>query len=203
MNWFKKSLTVLLATITLFGTGISTPIVAEDGDTKGETATTKVAETTTATSDMPAKTFVGTADNGVNVTATVDEGVFATGTTMTVRSVASETAKSAAENVIDDGKVVVDVLAVDITFRDAAGNEIEPSDSAKVHVELSTQRTVEGESHEAIHVKDDGSAEKVAGATTTAAGSTFTSNSFSIYAIIGENTATRTYNFWLFMHTCG
>ena len=35
MNFLKKSFTALLATLTLFGTGISTPIVAEDGDSKG------------------------------------------------------------------------------------------------------------------------------------------------------------------------
>jgi|GEM_PF-5272981 len=62
MNWFKKSLTVLLATITLFGTGISTPIVAEDGDTKGETA--QVTETT------PAPTASATATATVEPTAT-------------------------------------------------------------------------------------------------------------------------------------
>jgi hypothetical protein len=45
MNWFKKSLVSLLAAITLFGTGITTPIIADDGKT---TTTTKTTETSSA-----------------------------------------------------------------------------------------------------------------------------------------------------------
>ena len=170
-----------------------------------ETATPEAtAEETPATPSMPAQSFNGSASNGVSVTATADEGAFPEGTTMSVATVNSETAIEKAQAVVEGN--VVDALAVDITFQDADGNEIQPTDPALVHVQLNTSEAVEGDSFQVVHVEDNGSAsvvsdDKVESVSNDEA--SFESEGFSVYAIIGTNdgfnkeTARDTYNFVL------
>ena len=170
-----------------------------------ETATPEAtAEETPATPSMPAQSFNGSASNGVSVTAAADEGAFPEGTTMSVATVNSETAIDKAQAVVEGN--VVDALAVDITFQDADGNEIQPTDPALVHVQLNTSEAVEGDSFQVVHVEDNGSAsvvsdDKVESVSNDEA--SFESEGFSVYAIIGTNdgfnkeTARDTYNFVL------
>ena len=162
------------------------------------------AEEAPATPSMPAQSFNGSASNGVSVTATADEGAFPEGTTMSVATVNSETAIDKAQAVVEGN--VVDALAVDITFQDADGNEIQPTDPALVHVQLNTSEAVEGDSFQVVHVEDNGSAsvvsdDKVESVSNDEA--SFESEGFSVYAIIGtkdginKETARDTYNFVL------
>jgi uncharacterized repeat protein (TIGR02543 family) len=151
--------------------------------------------TTTTAAAMPANAFEASADNGVKVKASFAEGVFPAGTTMKVTAVADTEAKNAAVAALPSDEVVVDAQAVDITFYNAEGKEVEPADSNSVHVELSSAREVNGSSHEVLHLNDNGKTEKVADATATSAA--FEGTSFSVYAIVGTATATRTYNFYL------
>ena len=145
------------------------------------------------TSSMPAASFAGSASNGVSVTASVLDGVFPSGTTMRVSAVSSDEAIADGEQAT--GGDVVDAKAVDITFYDAAGDEIQPADGMSVQVTLTSANEVAGAEHSIIHVTSEG-ASKVAGANAT--GATFDATSFSIYAIVGQpdGKATVTYEFY-------
>ena len=145
------------------------------------------------TSSMPAASFAGSASNGVSVTASVLDGVFPSGTTMRVSPVSSDEAIADGEQAT--GGDVVDAKAVDITFYDAAGDEIQPADGMLVQVTLTSANEVAGAEHSIIHVTSEG-ASKVAGANAT--GATFDATSFSIYAIVGQpdGKATVTYEFY-------
>jgi uncharacterized repeat protein (TIGR02543 family) len=134
----------------------------------------------------------------VNISA--EEGAFPAGTTLVVRSASRYEAMTAAQDVIEDGKKVVDAVAVDISFvKDDA--EIQPTDPSLVHVSLSLADALEGTEHEVVHVEDSGETSVVADASAT--GAQFQSEGFSVYAIIGtedgknEEIARATYNFVL------
>ena len=148
--------------------------------------------------NMPAKVFYGTASNGVTVRAAVDEGTFPAGTSMDVAPVSADEVITAAQGTVDGE--VVDVKAVNITFTDADGKEIQPANDNRVRVTISmaSSDAVEGDEYSVVHIEDNGSADKVADAGSTSAH--FEAKSFSIYAIVGTGekgkTARRTYNFY-------
>lgn len=147
----------------------------------------------TPASEMPANSFTGSAPNGVTVVADVEEGVFPARTTMQVVAVSAAEVMGAAASAVSGE--IVDALAVDITFRDADGNVIQPADHTRVHVTLTFSNEVQGAEYSVIHIKDSG-AEKIADASAT--GASFDTDSFSIYAIIGQpgGKATITYEFY-------
>lgn len=105
--------------------------------------------------EMPAANFEGSASNGLNVTATVDEGVFPAGTTMKVTSVSDSKAESLLEEALDDNQKVVSAQAVDIIFQDADGNEIQPADGGIVNVSI-TGASVAGDEIAVYHVDEAG-----------------------------------------------
>ncbi|MFV0465677.1 MAG: InlB B-repeat-containing protein [Lachnospiraceae bacterium] len=144
------------------------------------------------TPEMPAGSFVGGASNGVSVVATVNEGVFPIGTTMSVTPIAESDAIQIISPAVSE---ITDVVAVDITFYDAAGNEIEPADRTQVNVMLSSAEAVEGDEHAVVHVSSNGP-QIIADANSL--GASFNTDSFSIYAIIGQpnGQATITYEFY-------
>ena len=74
---------------------------------------------------MPAQSFTGRA-NLVNVSVEATEGAFPEGTTMKVTPVNYTVARDLAESAIEENKEVASAVAVDITFYDVEGNEIEP-----------------------------------------------------------------------------
>jgi len=120
MNWFKKSLTVLLATITLFGTGISTPIVAEDGDTKGETAQvtettpTPAATSTTVTTAEPTAAPTATVEPTATPTATPEATVAPTATSAPTAE-ASAAPVATQEAVAFNGETTTDHYTVTVS----------------------------------------------------------------------------------------
>lgn len=83
----------------------------------------------------PAQTFTGHANN-INVNVTAAEGIFPAGTTMVTTAVSAQTAKDIANQASDGQTEVVDAIGVDISFRDASGNEIEPKDGQSVEVSM-------------------------------------------------------------------
>ena len=100
---------------------------AETAEPESET-TAEPEETPAATPEpdpMPAIDAEVTADNGVTSAIHAEEGTFPAGTTVQVTTASAEEAASAAEDLL--GKDVVDVAAVDITFHDASGKEVEPA----------------------------------------------------------------------------
>ncbi len=151
---------------------------------------------------MPAADFAGSAA-GMNVTVHADEGIFPEGTTMSVSAVSEAEAVDAAKEAL--GENVKEAKGVDITFKNADGEEIEPADAKYVHVTISLADELEGESFSVVHKDDDGNATKVAEATSD--GADFETNSFSVYIVAGEGEdsdddeenekhAIRTYNFY-------
>ncbi|MBQ6903149.1 MAG: hypothetical protein IJQ26_01395, partial [Lachnospiraceae bacterium] len=92
----------------------------------------------------PAQTFRGSTSQ-VRVEAEADEGVFPENTTMQVEAVSRDDAIEAAQEAIDKDpsrtEEVVDAVAVDITFYNEDGEEIQPRVDGGVHVKLEALRT--------------------------------------------------------------
>jgi uncharacterized repeat protein (TIGR02543 family) len=140
----------------------------------------------------PEQSFTGTANN-VTVNVYAPEGVFPEGTTMSVTGVSSETAMSIAGEAAASGTEVVDAIGVDITFRDASGQEIEPKDGQSVQVSMSVEAgsALSGDSFSVVHQEDTGAVETVT-QEASADGAVLTADAFSIYVITGAGTAQQT-----------
>ncbi|WP_026520161.1 InlB B-repeat-containing protein [Butyrivibrio sp. FCS006] len=134
-------------------------------------------------SEMPAQSFSGSA-GGMNVSVSADEGIFPEGTTMNVSAISDDEALDAAKDAI--GEAAQTAKGVDITFRNADGEEIEPADARYVHVSISLASELEGESFSVVHKDDSGNADVIASA--SASGAEFEANQFSIYIVVGTDT---------------
>lgn len=100
------------------------------------------------------------------------------------------------QDAVGKDKEVVDAIAVDITFQNKDGKEIEPA--GNISVSMFTSRAVSGESHQVLHIDDNGNASQVTNA--SADGASFAADSFSIYVITGsgdsQQPAVATYVFY-------
>ena len=134
-------------------------------------------------SEMPAQSFSGSA-GGMNVSVSADEGIFPEGTTMNVSAISDDEALDAAKDAI--GEAAQTAKGVDITFRNADGEEIEPADARYVHVSISLASELEGENFSVIHKDDSGNTDVIASA--SASGAEFEANQFSIYIVVGTDT---------------
>lgn len=134
--------------------------------------------------EYPAQDFSGSASNGVSVRASAGKGVFPEGTKMKVTAVPKATAIQAAQGVVDGE--IVDAAAVDITFTDKDGKDIEP-EKGKVHVNLTSASEVAGTNHEVVHILGGSNAVLMGGADVTGDEADFEASSFSIYAIVGTD----------------
>lgn len=162
-------------------------------DTSAVPSQTITADESDGDASMPAASFTGNASNGVSVAASAPEGAFPSGTTMQVSAVSTDEAITDGERAV--GGEVTDAKAVDITFYDAAGDEVQPAGGASVRVSLTSADEVAGSEHSIVHVTSRG-ASKVADANAT--GATFDATSFSVYEIVGQpdGRATVTYEFY-------
>ena len=148
----------------------------------------------------PDQTFTGYANN-ITVNVTAGEGIFPEGTTMVTTAVSAQTAKAIANAASDAEAEVVDAIGVDISFRDASGNEIEPKDGKNVQVSMTvdTASSLDGDNFSVVHQSDDGNVQKVT-ENATAEGAVFESGEFSIYVITGsgekQDPAIATYKFY-------
>ena len=109
----------------------------------------------------PAKDFTGRV-MGVAVNVSAPEGAFPEGTTMKVRAVRdADTLSGAADTAVaeDDFVEVKRLYAVDITFYDAQGIEIEPL--LPISVVMSVAELAEDQEATVVHVDDEGNAEIV------------------------------------------
>ena len=133
---------------------------------------------------MPAQDFEGSV-SGVHVNVHAYEGRFPEGTTMHLAPVpkASILNNDSVQDAVGEDKEVVDAIAVDITFQDKDGKEIEPAGT--ISVNMSTSRDVNGDSHQVLHIDDSGNASQVTDA--SAEGASFEASEFSIYVITGAN----------------
>ncbi len=130
----------------------------------------------------PAAEFSGETSK-ISVSVKADEGAFPEGTTMVVTAISNSQAKAAAEEAMEEE--VNDAVGVDISFRNADGEEIEPKDAQYVHVSLSLKQELEGDKFSVVHKDDNGNAETIAEA--SADGAEFDQNAFSIFIVVGTN----------------
>ncbi|MGX8706819.1 MAG: hypothetical protein ACSW8J_09595, partial [bacterium] len=134
---------------------------------------------------FPARQFEAWAD-GLRVSAVADEGAFPEGTTMEVSSVCDEsTLDGIAERVETDGVAVRKIHAVDITFRDASGQPIEPL--IPISVQMSADELKRSQSPVVVHLDDAGNTELVEliePPIEAEAVVTFDAAAFSVYALV-------------------
>ena len=161
---------------------------AENTDlTTGALPAEMTAEETVGVS-MPAQDFHGATDE-VEVFVTAPEGAFPAGTTMHVTTVPQEEVIDALNDAAN-GVMVRNVQAVDITFRNAADEEIEPLLPISVRMSriakeqpIATEAAPETKESVVLHVENDGSAQIVENANVTDTEAEFESDSFSTYVM--------------------
>ena len=141
--------------------------------------------------EYPAQIFRGHTEE-VDVKAEAQAGVFPEFTEMRVEPVDQQRLQ---EVILNGGGR--DAVAVDITFYDHNGNEIQPAEGGRVRVTLSARRTVNGSTHQTVTMDDQGRMEIVADAGSDY--SCFDAAHFTIYAIVGSDAdvRTETYNFYV------
>ncbi|MBP5266670.1 MAG: hypothetical protein J6Z06_07610, partial [Lachnospiraceae bacterium] len=135
----------------------------------------------------PAVSFDAKTSSGVRVTISAPEGAFPEGTTVTVTDVTNADTIARIEGTAGDDKIVTAVVAVDITFRDATGKEIEPARAITVNIIPAT--ALEGSNFSVVHVEDNGTATTVEDKGASANGATFDADSFSEYALMATTDA--------------
>ena len=123
--------------------------------------------------------------SGVRVTAKADKGTFPENTTMTVTDIEKSEAVKTAQQGIGTAEKVVDAVAVDITFKNANGEEIEPAKSKNVTVQISLtgEKKLEGDNQKLLHKTDNGEVKAVENAKLSPTQADFTADSFSIYVM--------------------
>ena len=124
----------------------------------------------------------------VTVSVYAPAGAFPEGTTMEVAPAEAEEYAEAVEKAVEDGVEVSRMLAVDIIFRDADGNEIEPA--CPVSVKMRSELIREEEEPVIVHVDDEGTASLVSDASLNEDDEMlFHSDEFSVYLIVGTRPA--------------
>ena len=126
--------------------------------------------------------FRGSSESGIEVIASADKTAFPEGTEMSVTDISAETAMEAAEMFDID---MLDAVAVDISFSDSEGNEIEPSEDSSVQVQiiLPDETKLQGDEYSLFHIADNGDVKKLEEAEVSESGAEFTAESFSIYVL--------------------
>ena len=167
---------------------------AQSADTEDDSDATPANDTESQPALMPAQTLCAHAPNGVVVTATVSADTLPAGTTLNVQPVDALTARRIGAQVATDNEEVVSVTAVDITFADPLGNEIEPANGNGVYVSMSLPTAMQGDVTVA-HQDNDGSVETIEDTQVADRTATFTGTEFSVYAVV-ETTRIVTFNFY-------
>ena len=129
---------------------------------------------------LPAAHFEASTET-VTVTVDAPAGAFPAGVEMRVHDVVDEEILAAASGSVN--AEVMSVQAVDITFVDADGNELEPRRPVQVVMTLNTP--VSEGSQTVVHVDDTGTGSVVEQAENSAEGEVaFQADAFSVYAIV-------------------
>ncbi len=121
---------------------------------------------------------------GIRVSIEADAGAFPEGTTVEIKAIEDDGLAEQVAPVVN-GKVV-QVQAVDITFYDAEGNEIEPRIPIRVTMRPNTE-TDEANSVEVVHVDNEGNVNAVTPDAEIAQpdkGAAFDADSFSPYVLV-------------------
>ena len=166
--------------------------------------TTAAQESTEETAAEQPMSFQGRSDSGVRVTAKAPAGAFGTPVTMTVCDARVDAATEAQILDTADGSRVL--AAVDITFWDGEGNQVEPQ--RQITVTISAAALNEAEHLQVVHVDtlesgavDRSSAPKQISSSSTGGDTVvLVTDEFSIYAVVDADTtespALLTYSFY-------
>ena len=166
--------------------------------------TTAAQESTEETAAEQPMSFQGRSDSGVRVTAKAPAGAFDTPVTMTVCDARVDATTEAQILSTADGSRVL--AAVDITFWDGEGNQVEPQ--RQITVTISAAALNEAEHLQVVHVDtlesgavDRSSApEQISSSSTGGDTVVLVTDEFSIYAVVDADTtespALLTYSFY-------
>lgn len=129
--------------------------------------------------------YSGDTESGIHVAAQAAAGVFPKGTVMKAADVADDEAMQAAAEAHGEDATILDAVAVDISFYNAEGEEIEPADgeSVAVQITLPEEKQLAEGVHTLVHVDNEGGSALVDGANVTADGAVFEAESFSVYVM--------------------
>ena len=163
----------------------------DEEEEKKETEETKPVEETKAAEEvtapavpMPAQSWERTA-GGIKVTVEAPEGAFPENTKIAVTPVNGNSLKDTVSDAVSGE--VLEVQAVDITFFDADGNEIEPALPIRVVMTPAETQNAE-EKTNVVHIDLDQQTaeviEQAAGTETDNSEVVFDANAFTIYAIV-------------------
>ena len=164
---------------------------------EGNTSNNQVRRNTYSTSDnrlygygvlpvnRPAQSFRAETES-VQVSVTAEKGALPAKTTMEVEEITDADVLKAITEAVDGE--ITSVQAVDITFKDYYGNEVEPAKPVQVTM---TSKDIEGSESQVVHVDDEGKASVVEQKETADdATVVFDADAFSVYAVVGMETIT-------------
>lgn len=136
--------------------------------------------------DATVTTLKALSESGIEVTVAVPEGAFEDEVTLKVTDIVDDKVFEQAEEAVAEDRVVKGSIAVDISFIDNDGNEVEPSEGSKIAVSISlpADKKLEGDKYCLFHVKDDG-LESISDAKISKTEAVFETESFSIFVITG------------------
>ena len=177
----RRLLSILLSLLMIL-TLAPTMAWAQGGGTEEYSGdSSKLTETT-----FPANEYTGSA-NGLSVKVVAEEGAFPAGTTMKVSAVNSDVIRDSVADSLTDVVQETDIAAVDITFYNKEGDEIEPL--IPVHVSLNHEFLSSDCS--VVHITDDGNATVMENVSFDADSKSaeMVSDEFSVYAVVTSTIA--------------
>ena len=134
--------------------------------------------------------FNATTESGISVDIEASYDAFPEGTSLSVSDVDASIVIDNVNDQIPDDINVDDAVAVDISFYDSEGNEIQPCEGSYVGVRISlpVDMELEGDDLKLIHMDDEGIATEIEDADITSSDAQFTAEGFSIYVLtsVGE-----------------
>ena len=153
---------------------------ADNSEEASDAASEDAEEENSGDIPMPPVSFLQQLD-ALTVSVEADEGTFPEGTTMHLKWVTAEDVLATIGEAVDG--VIAEIRAVDITFRNADGEEIEPLKEIRVSFRDEMIRTAEAV--ELVHLDDDNTASVVEQSGESAGDEiVFTSDSFSVYGYV-------------------
>jgi len=129
--------------------------------------------------------FEAVTDSGITVTAEAYEGVFPEDVTMVAEDIESVDVEENVTLTLGEDVEVMGMVAVDISFYDSFGNELEPDNNCfvSVYIELPEDIELEGEEYTIIHLDNDGEGVEIEDAEVTSTDAEFMTDSFSIFVV--------------------
>ncbi|MCR4951937.1 MAG: hypothetical protein K6A40_11515, partial [Solobacterium sp.] len=159
-----------------------TPVPTAEPETTPEPTVLPEVTPEIAAVTYPAAEFEETIKDFVTVKASAEEGTFPEGTKMILTPVEEEEVRDTVEEAVDSK--VRKIIAVDITFKDKDGKEVEPL--KVINVTMSSPMVKEEESTpEVVHIDDKGKGTVVEQSEEESAEDEviFTTDTFSVYVI--------------------